>query len=390
MNKADRVTDYLVTIAEEIGSRRAGTKACERTAEWIRTLFFECGYETDFFEIPFVAWEADEAQIQYDDKVIKGYANLYSPAGTGEGEAIVIHNLYELRKKDIRGKVCIFTDELTESVLYLGDTPFQSSRDVDVQEALDYQVPAAVIVINPKENSILPYIEKYIGAPSLTVTKQYEEEVLALEHKTVKVSISSFSEDSVTGNIIGRTKQAKEKIVISAHYDTAEGSPGAWDNGSGVVAMLELAKRFENKDLNVEIEFAAMCPHEIGYPGSVTYTNTEQAELDKVLFNINIDGIGAAEGIDTITSENLPNWLFRIMKNVLQNYEEIEDYGAIQVEGDHFAYTWNDIPSVLLTSESSMGLHHENIDGMSNVDINKILRVVDFIEEFICEISAAI
>ena len=36
-------------------------------------------------------------------------------------------------------------------------------------------------------------------------------------------------------------------IVIGAHYDSVFGSPGANDNGSGVAAMLALARRFAGK-----------------------------------------------------------------------------------------------------------------------------------------------
>lgn len=390
MEQRARVSEYLYKIASEIGSRRVGTKACKKTAEFINSVFQECGYKINFFKIPFISWESDKAEVTCDNNVISGFANIYSPSGTGAGKAIVIRNIYELEKSDIRGKVCIFTDELTEEVLYLGDTPFQSGRDAKVQELLDYQVPAAIITINPQNNSVLPYMENYRGAPSLTVSKIHEQKVLQLEHKIVQVYVSSFSEDSMTGNVIAKTPEAKKKIVISAHYDTAEGSPGAWDNGSGVTALLELAKRFQSKELKVQIEFAAMCPHETGYPGSVTYTGTEQAELGKVILNINIDGIGAAEGIDTITSDNLPAWMNHIIGKKLLNYEEIRADGVIQVEGDHFAYTWNDVPAILFTSAGDFSIHHESIDSLCNINIDKISRIVDFIEEIIDEMSASI
>src|ERR1044072_4793655 len=38
-----------------------------------------------------------------------------------------------------------------------------------------------------------------------------------------------------------------EIVVIGAHYDSVFGSPGANDNGSGVAAMLALARRFAGK-----------------------------------------------------------------------------------------------------------------------------------------------
>src|SRR4029450_3185366 len=42
---------------------------------------------------------------------------------------------------------------------------------------------------------------------------------------------------------VGRT----EILLIGAHYDSVFGAPGANDNGSGVAAMLALARRFAAK-----------------------------------------------------------------------------------------------------------------------------------------------
>jgi hypothetical protein len=39
----------------------------------------------------------------------------------------------------------------------------------------------------------------------------------------------------------------KEIVVVGAHYDSAPGSPGANDNGSGVAALLALARRFHDQ-----------------------------------------------------------------------------------------------------------------------------------------------
>lgn len=38
-----------------------------------------------------------------------------------------------------------------------------------------------------------------------------------------------------------------QNVVIGAHYDSAEGAPGANDNGSGAAALIEIAKTFKNQ-----------------------------------------------------------------------------------------------------------------------------------------------
>ena len=53
-----------------------------------------------------------------------------------------------------------------------------------------------------------------------------------------------------------------EIILIGAHYDSVFGSPGANDNGSGVAAMLALARRFAGKTGKHTLRFVAFVNEE--------------------------------------------------------------------------------------------------------------------------------
>src|SRR5947208_10972266 len=54
-------------------------------------------------------------------------------------------------------------------------------------------------------------------------------------------------------------------ILIGAHYDSVFGSPGANDNGSGVAAMLELARRFARTSAQHTLRFVAFVNEEPPY-----------------------------------------------------------------------------------------------------------------------------
>src|SRR4029077_18771764 len=51
-------------------------------------------------------------------------------------------------------------------------------------------------------------------------------------------------------------------ILIGAHYDSVFGSPGANDNGSGVAAMLALARKFAGKTGKNTLRFVAFVNEE--------------------------------------------------------------------------------------------------------------------------------
>ena len=53
---------------------------------------------------------------------------------------------------------------------------------------------------------------------------------------------------------IGKTRR-NEIVVVGAHYDSVTGSPGANDNGSGIAAVLSLARAWSERDSARTIRF---------------------------------------------------------------------------------------------------------------------------------------
>ncbi|GAG99724.1 unnamed protein product, partial [marine sediment metagenome] len=54
----------------------------------------------------------------------------------------------------------------------------------------------------------------------------------------------------------------QEIVIIGAHYDSATGSPGGNDNGSGVSAVLELSHLCLKSDTGRTIKFIAFVNEE--------------------------------------------------------------------------------------------------------------------------------
>lgn len=54
------------------------------------------------------------------------------------------------------------------------------------------------------------------------------------------------------------TRKPDERLLVAAHYDTVEGSPGADDNASGVAALLEMARVLESVEFGRTVQFAAV------------------------------------------------------------------------------------------------------------------------------------
>jgi Peptidase family M28 len=99
-------------------------------------------------------------------------------------------------------------------------------------------------------------------------------------------------------NIEAEIRGARPKILlIGAHYDSVFGSPGANDNGSGVAAMLALARRFAQKTPEHTLRFVAFVNEEPPYfqtsqMGSFVYAGRCKARGDQISAMISLETIG--------------------------------------------------------------------------------------------------
>lgn len=82
-------------------------------------------------------------------------------------------------------------------------------------------------------------------------------------------------------------------ILIGAHYDGVVGSPGADDNGTGVAALLELARSFAQQPLSAqELWFVAFDLEEYGLVGSQAYAEDlkQQNQALRLMFSLEMLG----------------------------------------------------------------------------------------------------
>lgn len=112
-----------------------------------------------------------------------------------------------------------------------------------------------------------------------------------------------LSSQNVIGVVEGSDPKLKnEYVLLSAHYDhigtgqrpnqTDTIFNGARDNGMGTTALLAAAKAFAQKPPKRSILCLALTGEEVGLLGSQYYAENPLVPLDKVVFNLNVDGAG--------------------------------------------------------------------------------------------------
>jgi Zn-dependent M28 family amino/carboxypeptidase len=93
------------------------------------------------------------------------------------------------------------------------------------------------------------------------------------------------------------TTRAGEIILLGAHYDSVRNCPGANDNGSGVAALLEIARRFADLKPALTVRFVAFVNEEPPFfltrrQGSAVYAKAARARGDDIRLMVSLETLG--------------------------------------------------------------------------------------------------
>ena len=235
---------------------------------------------------------------------------------------------------------------------------------------------------------------------------------MALAGTSIEIRyINSERRRGVSANVIGVLEgnlpgPRTETIVISAHYDhdgTHDGQmyPGADDNGSGTVAVIELARAFGRLPARPSrtLLFAVFAAEERGLLGSYYYVAHPLRPLNQTRAVINFDMIGRNEApsrqtdglieiaadtsnelnlIGTVNSPDYRDIVETENRRVgLQlNYKWDRD-AALNIfqRSDQFPFALHDIPAVWWFT----GFHpdyHQSTDTVDRINFTKMEKIV--------------
>lgn len=169
------------------------------------------------------------------------------------------------------------------------------------------------------------------------------------------------------------TDKKDEIVVVSAHYDhvgmkNGEVYNGADDDGSGTVALLEIAQAFKQAEKDGfkpkrSILFLHVTGEEHGLHGSRYYSLNPLFPLDKTVADINIDMIGRRDTLHpntnnyvyVIGSDRLSSELHTINEEMNNKYTKMEldykyndrnDPERIYYRSDHYNFAKHGVPAI--------------------------------------------
>ena len=247
------------------------------------------------------------------------------------------------------------------------------------------------LTLPPENEEIEPgyfYISSEMGADILNSSlKNIENAVekskagkyaslLKLKVKDITYFASQHIDRVNTENVLGfieGTDKKDEYIILTAHYDHigvdgAEINNGADDDGSGTVAVMEIAQAFSlakkaGHGPRRSILFMTVTGEEKGLLGSSYYVRHPSLPLEHTITNLNIDMIGRVDAkhkenrnyVYLIGSDKLSKELHNVSEEVNATYSNIEldytfnaddDPNRFYYRSDHYNFAKNNIPII--------------------------------------------
>jgi Peptidase family M28 len=216
---------------------------------------------------------------------------------------------------------------------------------------------------------------------------------------------------------LGGQRNRNEIVVAGAHYDSVAGCPGANDNGSGVAALLELARAWSGRPCARTLRFVAFANEEPPFfqteeMGSLVYAKQCRQRGDNIIAMLSLETIGYYSSQKGSQKYPAPMGLFypsrgdfvafvgntanvRLVRRCIELFRH---EAAFPSEGaglpgrlpgvdwsDHWSFWQVGYPGIMVTDTAVFRYpyYHRAEDTPDKLDYDRLARVVDGLEKVI-------
>ena len=240
-----------------------------------------------------------------------------------------------------------------------------------------------------------------------------------------QVSSQTYTVEGVLSENLEITVPAKSKpgeiILIGAHYDTVQGSPGANDNASGVAALLEISRKFAQFAPACSVRFVAFVNEEPpfffwGKMGSMIYAKAARQRGDNIRLMVSLEMLGFYS--EAPGSQNYPpllrffypdrgNFIAFVsnfnsrhaLRQLVDAFRSRSDFPAESLAtfefvpgvswSDHLSFWREDYPALMVTDTAfyRYPYYHTALDTPEKLDYKSMARVVTGLQDALAALA---
>jgi len=205
------------------------------------------------------------------------------------------------------------------------------------------------------------------------------------------VLLDSFLSGTASNIVIEkRGEDTTQWLIIGAHYDSVTDSYGANDNGSGVVATMQIARLIADIPTALSVRIINFDAEEIGLLGSTHYVSNTLAKSDRVSLMFNVDQLGGTKFADNskivcerdegndVSQNDLPSLLKTdTLAALIAQYTDLEPVIGPAFSTDYMPFEDSGYVITGLYQESNYSSFvHSTADRVFNMDTDATEQVI--------------
>lgn len=337
----------LEYLCEKTPDRLMGSESSVKALNYLKTYFEKLGVDTVYLqEYQTDSWKCNSTAVMITSPkgeiILKAEALGPSAATAKNGitaNIIEVQSIAELKQMDkqkVKGKIVFFNRPVkttfTDTFHMYSEAVGQRARGPEA--AAEMGASAALVRSVTSLSDDVPHTgsthfdDKKIPAAAIGVESAEMLSKMLKSDKNLKVQINIDAEeliDITTYNLIAEIKgneKPNEIILVGGHMDSWFNTPGAHDDGAGIVQTADVLRIFKELGLKNKrtIRFVAFMDEEYTQSGGKHYAASIDTLVEKPYFALEADA-GAFTPIGfTFTSNEKQLELVKTFKPILEPY----------------------------------------------------------------------
>ncbi len=379
---------YLQRLCVEIPNRRVGSTGNRSATDYFASLMVSFGFEIETHVFDCIDWIQDGIDLQLGGVHLEAFISPYSLGCQVRAPLVVAATLAELEAVEANQKILLVRGDLAKEQLMPKNFPFYNpEHHKRIIHLLETKKPQAIIAATSQDVGVagavypFPLLEDGdFDIPSAYMTEREGDSLAKQAGEEVSLIMRANRIPAKGCNVVARKgANSDRRVVLFAHIDAKDGSPGATDNAGGVIVLLLLAELLADYSGDLGIEMVALNGEDYySSPGERQYLQMNAGRFDEIVLGINLDGVGYRKGNAAYSLYDCPSHIAGSIHKVFSVHKDLVE-GEPWYQGDHSLFLMNERPALAMTSERVLELLTEYVhtpkDSPDIVDNHKLVDV---------------
>jgi len=386
---------YLNYLCNQIPTRRVGTKGNRDANEFLAETFASFGFEVERQPFDCIDWDKGEASLSVNGEQFEAQVGAFTLGCQVGAPLVVVSTVEELEKADVQNKILLLRGEITREQIMPKNFPFYNPDEHRyIVNLLETKGPRAILTAtgrNPESaGAVYPFPMFEDGdfdIPSAIMTEEEGARLASHADEMAALVIEAERRPSSGFNLVARKGRVNRRVVVSAHIDAKDDTPGALDNAASVVVLLLLAELLRDYDGELGVELVPFNGEDhYSAAGEIAYLKANQGTLNQVLLNINMDALGSHKEKTFYSFYECPDELKSTVEKTFAAQAGFAE-GEPWFQSDHMVFVMNGVPALAITSENFVEilteLAHTPKDSVEQVDVGKLVETAGALYELL-------